>query len=252
MKSLLIFLFLLPSVALGQVKAPDLNDASGVNLSASQTITGAKTFSATILATHATKGLQIEDGSKICLNGSACTTSVQAFGNTLFLTNTATAAHSIVTGKLEAEQLTLATDTNAIVLSAGKRLCLNAGCTARIQEDGTGSAVDLYFSNALQMEFTSTIAYFLTGGLRFRGTISNDTAGEPVTYVDGEGVKVTRAALATCSANLEGTTAVDILSGSATGKVTKECLCVSNGSSVYTWRNKLTNTNGTSTTCGTE
>lgn len=82
--------------------------------------------------------------------------------------------------------------------------------------------------------------------------ITNDNGTDPVAINDAEGLYLAPKSLATCAAALEGTLAVDTLSGVATTKVTKLCLCVSSGASVYTWRNVLTNTNGTATTCGTE
>lgn len=59
-------------------------------------------------------------------------------------------------------------------------------------------------------------------------------------------------ALATCAAGFEWTVAADTLSGIATGKRSKLCLCTSDGSSAYKWQNMVTATLGTATTCGTE
>ncbi len=61
-----------------------------------------------------------------------------------------------------------------------------------------------------------------------------------------------RRALSTCTSAIEGQQQPDILSGAATGKYTKMCLCVSDGAGAYTWVNIVTGTIGTSTTCGTE
>lgn len=72
------------------------------------------------------------------------------------------------------------------------------------------------------------------------------------TGVVGKGMRVYFGPLDTCSVTIEGTQELDSLSGAATGKQTKLCLCVSNGSSSYAWRNLVTGTLGTTTTCGTE
>lgn len=58
--------------------------------------------------------------------------------------------------------------------------------------------------------------------------------------------------LDTCTAGIEGEVSRDVLSGVATGKRTKICVCTSDGSSVYKWQNLATGTLGTTTTCGTE
>lgn len=58
--------------------------------------------------------------------------------------------------------------------------------------------------------------------------------------------------LQTCAAGIEGQLSRDVLSGVATGKRTKLCLCTSDGSSAYKWQNVVTGTLGTTTTCGTE
>lgn len=257
--SILAACFLVAGVALSQgfsyAPSSTLTPSNGVTLSTSQTITGAKTFSATLTSSVASgsQALVLSDGARLCLNGATCTTRLESFGNQLFLT--AAVGPVAITKAVEATSFTAnaASGASGFLLTAGAKLCLNAACTARIQEDGSGSAVDLYFNNALQMEFTSTVAYFLTGGLRFRGTISNDTAATPVTFVDGEGVMFTRAALVTCAVAIEGTIATDILSGSsATTKRTKLCLCSSDGSGAYKWQNLATGTLGTTTTCGSE
>ncbi len=144
-----------------------------------------------------------------------------------------------------------ASGASAFVMADGARLCLNATCTHRLQGDGAGTAIDLYFNNSVTVEQTSTTHYVLTAA-RIRGAMSNDTAGAALTVSDAEGLLISRTSLATCSSTLEGTLQSDILSGAATGKITKLCYCSSNGSSTYTWRNLMTGTNGTSTTCGTE
>jgi len=62
----------------------------------------------------------------------------------------------------------------------------------------------------------------------------------------------TLAAIGTCSAPAEGRFRVDNLSGVATGKRTKLCLCTSDGSSNYAWQNVATGTIGNTTACGSE
>lgn len=73
------------------------------------------------------------------------------------------------------------------------------------------------------------------------------------TFQAANGMQLRRLALPTCNSATEGYVLRDVLAGgTTTSKVSKLCFCVSDGTSTYTWRNTLTNTNGTSTTCGTE
>jgi hypothetical protein len=51
---------------------------------------------------------------------------------------------------------------------------------------------------------------------------------------------------------IEGKVSRDVLSGVATGKRTKLCVCTSDGALTYVWQNLATATLGTATTCGTE
>lgn len=80
------------------------------------------------------------------------------------------------------------------------------------------------------------------------------TAGVEKSHIDIDGSYrfAGNPTLQTCAAGIEGKVSRDVLSGLATAKRTKLCLCTSNGSSVYVWQNLATATLGTATTCGTE
>lgn len=80
------------------------------------------------------------------------------------------------------------------------------------------------------------------------------TCASEVLSVDKDGAVLHKGnpTLRTCTAALEGLVSRDVLSGIATGKRTKLCLCTSDGSSVYKWQNMVTGTLGSTTVCGTE
>lgn len=71
-------------------------------------------------------------------------------------------------------------------------------------------------------------------------------------YIGGQIHQKGNPSLLTCAAGLEGMLSRDVLSGVATGKRTKLCLCTSAGASDYVWQNVVTGTLGTTTTCGSE
>lgn len=107
--------------------------------------------------------------------------------------------------------------------------------TTGIYFGGVGSGnISLYSSNVQQIILAPSLT-----------TLRNNvTALIGITY--------TLKTLSTCSSALEGRLESDALSGVATGKRTKLCLCTSSGASVYVWQNLATGTLGTTTTCGTE
>lgn len=108
-------------------------------------------------------------------------------------------------------------------------------------------------------EFTSYDAPTLVVRTRASGnakplTIQDSTQAE-VTSVSKTGVLSTNWAtvklktLPTCASGIEGQVASDAASGVSTGAATRLCYCQSNGSASYAWRNIITGTVGTSTTC---
>jgi hypothetical protein len=113
-----------------------------------------------------------------------------------------------------------ASGTSALDIQAGSRICMRSG--------GDNGA-SCFGNNFLSTDSSGFLNYI--GGMI------------TTTY------KVTRAALPTCNAAAEGTLATDSLSGLATGAATRFCGCQSNGSSTYAWKNIITGTNGTTTTC---
>lgn len=109
---------------------------------------------------------------------------------------------------------------------------------------------DETISCATALRLSSNSALYLNGttGTRYFWHNATNDALE----LNGQARLIENAALATCSESLEGTLSRDVLSGVATGKRTKLCLCTSSGASVYAWQNVATGTLGTTTTCGTE
>ncbi len=92
-----------------------------------------------------------------------------------------------------------------------------------------------------------------TAGAQIEAWYSDDgTTKKAAIDKDGSYLFVGNPTLQTCAAGLEGTVSRDVLSGVATGKRTKLCLCTSDGSSVYVWQNLATGTLGTTTACGSE
>ncbi len=105
-------------------------------------------------------------------------------------------------------------------------------------------------SSAVSHEFDQNQAYTTAGALLMNG--KNATVQKWSIDLNGSYHWVGNPTLQTCAAGIEGKVSRDVLSGVATGKRTKLCLCTSDGSSAYVWQNLATATLGTTTTCGTE
>lgn len=115
----------------------------------------------------------------------------------------------------------------------GAKLCLSAACTTYIQDDGFGTLNMVAVTNISSAQRIDTLSSLKAGSY----------------------LEITRTTLGTCNSTNESRLRTDVLSGgTSTAKTTKLCLCVSDGaaSPAYLWRNVITGTNGTTTTCGTE
>lgn len=134
-------------------------------------------------------------------------------------------------------------------VASNNKLCMDSGtCTTYATWDGSNWL--FYRSGAQQFYLNGQLNLVVVGD--FKAGIGNSTASTPLTINDAEGLALTPKSLATCSASLEWTIVSDVLSGVATGKRSKLCLCTSDGASAYKWQNVVTGTLGTTTTCGTE
>lgn len=136
-----------------------------------------------------------------------------------------------------------------------------AATTANLFFSNAGANVGIINSNMSAANATGAIP-----ALRFRPQQALDAADSVVGVQTAAGAAnlwtwqysgqvtiVANPALATCAAGIEGAISRDVLSGVATGKRTKLCLCTSDGAGAYVWQNLATGTLGASaTTCGTE
>lgn len=116
----------------------------------------------------------------------------------------------------------------------GAKTCFGATTTGAC---ATASGTTVTFGGGVTVVANVTGANFLTGT---NGGVYAATFNP------------TMRTLGTCAVGVEGQLEADVLSGAATGKATKLCLCRSDGASTYKWQNLATGTLGTTTTCGTE
>lgn len=242
-----------PELFEGQAKPPAAADSLAVHKAGTETITGAKTFTAA--TTTLTGDLQLATSKFLYLDGTGHTKGLAWDGSTLQIYGTTSVNNvlSVVTS--------VASPTYTASAASGSN---GFACTA------TGCRVD--FGPGLRDYMTSDSSQIIVGGpinvgsnadslsvssagnidLNGASYIQSSSAGVAVRINDAEGLVILPKALVTCTAALEWTEANDALSGVATGKRSKKCLCTSNGSSTYAWQNTTTGTIGTSTTCGTE
>lgn len=152
-----------------------------------------------------------------------------------------------VTRIVEFHNDTTAAAAESFVISTGA--FQSADPTAGAQVEGTandganrvGTTIGVIPSNA---------ANWTTDSTRLVRVLNNATVKW---FIDEDGShQGSFTTLKTCAAGFEGMLALDVLSGVATGKRTKLCLCSSDGASAYVWQNVATATLGTATTCGTE
>lgn len=161
------------------------------------------------------------------ISGTTGTFSSTISGTTVTATTTGNGPAVSVTG--------VPSGQSAIEVTAGSRIWL----------DGSTHTSGLANNNGR--------VYFLGGANSASDLIVGTTAtiGTGISITTG-GTRPVRQTLGTCASGIEGTIQTDVLSGAATGKRTKVCLCTSDGASTYAWQNIATATIGTTTACGTE
>lgn len=167
----------------------------------------------------------------------------------------------------------------AFIVPTGQKLCLGSTCASYIDAPNGATNTTITTNGWAFITSGQMIATAGVSGSTGNPTLTNN-AGVPLristsnallllstsgstkvgdgTGDEGDGILVsgehafTAKSLPTCAAGKEWTVAADVLSGVATGKRSKICLCTSDGASAYKWQNLATATLGTTTTCGTE
>jgi hypothetical protein len=122
--------------------------------------------------------------------------------------------------------------TGNVAVQTGSKLCLDASCTVNLL--GNGSAT-----------LTSTAGIVPSTN----NNVSLGVSGKVWSEIYSTKFAATPATLLTCNSTQEGTLSTDGTSGAATGNPTSSCICQSNGSSTYAWKNVTTGAIGTTTTC---
>lgn len=214
---------------LGALPSTSVAGIGGVTLDTTQTVTGAKTFSATA-----------------AFAGITATTATFS-GNVLFSASLRTTAGQKLTFDGATEAKYLSSDGTTLTLTG---LGVNAPTFTVSGATGNGYGLAAASANTHGMTFSGVSTLIRSNGAGSSVFLGNGSIWFAI--FSGSGLQLNSQTLATCAAGIEGELSVDVLSGVATGKRTKLCVCTSDGSSAYKWQNAVTGTLGTTTTCGTE
>lgn len=285
--AILVATAITPQFAFGQISRPTANPTFPTSVTSPKVCVGTDCtdyFDRQSGRIHSTDGVIADTGGFCvsanngqCLVGSGNNTVLQfANGGNLIIEESSGGADSL---SINTTQIGTVLPVNSYVEANSNGFALTVD-QARI-DLGTGSA-DYLFSDGSAIKaagsfqaadlYGTVVAVGATGiignGTNFLFINPGTTGSPPIAGVgtcfgnntgsECDGVTaaathiVTRSTLATCSATIEGAVSTDVLSGLATGKRTKLCLCTSDGASAYKWQNLATGTLGTTTTCGTE
>jgi hypothetical protein len=193
--------------------------------------------------------LTVSSNALLCLNGTACTSSISHNTSSagIIVTGTvvsptlsgATLSGSTTAGAVSVTSLsssgavsattgTFSDATTGTTVAAGAKHCLNGATCDRSIRYNTGSGrIDV------------------AGAMTFSGGISNGNL-----ELNG-GILINKATStnSTCASGIEGGIRFFNGTGAASGSPTKLCICLSDGLGAYYWRNLGTSTNGTSSNC---
>lgn len=129
---------------------------------------------------------------------------------------------------MTADSLTTSNATTAIVTTGGSKTCYNGSSCTVAASYNTGSG---------RLDFTAA--------LNFNGGISNGNL-----EINGGVINLKATSTSgTCASSTEGYIRRFPSTGASSGTRLKVCICVGDGVGAYLWRNIISGTDGTTTTC---
>ena len=275
MKKLLLGLLFLSSVAFGQ-SSPFGGSTPGVSLSGNNTWSAAQNFTASAgadaikLTTNLSKiHLGTGTNDSFYSNGTAIVTD-----GSLNVGNVLSAAGIGPTSAVNLNLFSSAPDgattlgmsfttTNTFATAGARLFSLQNNSVQKAYFDLNGSlfVTGPTSGTGIQLPANTKLRLSASGGadwLSSDGTnitlgsnlfVGSSVVANVLATYGGFATALPGQSLPTCAAPKEGTMQLDPLGGVATGNPTRMCMCSSSGASVYTWRNLVTGTTGTATTC---